>query len=283
MALACPFMPKRFSTARGREFGDGLRAAIAATGMTSRAVAEIVDWQEAKLSDAVNGKGGVTELDLALLLGACRTPSDEREHLMKLFHATNVKGWLQEHGAAEPILPRTLLQHESTAKTLISWLPLLVHGTLQIPEYARAVIRASANVPEDEVEERVAARVARSEALRSGVKATFFFHESVLRTPVGGEEVMRAQLEHLVRMSLRPSVVIRVVPTSVGAHAGHAGGFNLMRFHKIEPVVFVESENASLIIEAALPVKSYDAVVESLGRTALDEEQSRSLIKDIIG
>ncbi|MEV6715806.1 DUF5753 domain-containing protein [Lentzea sp. NPDC051208] len=276
-------MPKRFSTARGREFGDGLRAAIAATGMTSRKVAELADWQEAKLSDLINGKGGATELELALLLGVCRTPSGEREHLMKLFRATNVKGWLQEHGAAEPILPRTLVQHEAIAKTLVSWQPLVVHGMLQIPDYTRAVVEANANVPEDEVAERVAARAMRKEALRPGLKATFYIHESVLRTPVGGEEVMRAQLQHLEKVSMRPYVVIRVIPTSLGAHAGHSGPFSLLRFHKIEPVVFVESENASLIIEAPLPIKSYDAVVESLARTALDEEQSRSLIKDIAG
>ncbi|SMC88292.1 DUF5753 domain-containing protein [Lentzea albidocapillata] len=276
-------MPKRFSTARGREFGDGLRAAIAATGMTSRKVAELADWQEAKLSDLINGKGGATELELALLLGVCRTPSPEREHLMKLFRATNVKGWLQEHGAAEPILPRTLVQHEAIAKTLVSWQPLVVHGMLQIPDYTRAVVEANANVPEDEVGERVAARAMRKEALRPGLKATFYIHESVLRTPVGGEEVMRAQLQHLEKVSMRPYVVIRVIPTSLGAHAGHSGPFSLLRFHKIEPVVFVESENASLIIEAPLPIKSYDAVVESLARTALDEEQSRSLIKDIAG
>jgi hypothetical protein len=276
-------MPKRFSTARGREFGEGLRAAIAGTGLTSRAVAELVGWQEAKISDLVNGKGGATELEVALLLGTCRTPAGERDHLLSLFRATHVKGWLQDHGAVEPIAPRTLIHHEATAKSLVSWLPLLVHGTLQIPGYARAVIEASANVPEGEVEKRVEARVARQKVLRPGLKATFFIHETVLRTPIGGEEVMRAQLQHLSRVSARPYVVIRVIPTSVGAHAGHAGGFNLMRFHKVEPVVFVESENASLIIESSLSIKSYDAVVESLARTALDEEESRKLINDIAG
>ncbi|MGW6447600.1 helix-turn-helix domain-containing protein [Lentzea sp. NPDC055074] len=276
-------MPKRFSTARGREFGDGLRAAVSATGMTSRKVAELIGWQEAKLSDALNGKGGVTELDLALLLGACHTPPGEREHLMKLFAATNVKGWLQEHGAVEPITPRTLVEHESRAETLTSWQPLLVHGLLQIPEYARAVIEANANVPRKEVEERVSARVARQQALQPGLEATFFVHESVLWTPVGGEAVLRAQLEYLVEVSARRYVVIRVVPTSAGAHAGHSGPFDLLTFDKVEPVVFVESENASLIVEAALPLRSYDRVIESLGRTALDEEQSGSLLEDMIG
>lgn len=277
------FMPKRFSTARGREFGEGLRAAIAATGMTARAIAELLDWDEAKLSDLVNGKGGSTELELALLLGVCRTPPEERDHLMAIFRATNVKGWLQEHGAAEPVRPRTLMRHEAAAKTLVSWQPLVVHGTLQIPDYTRAVMEAAANVPQDEVQERVATRSERYKVLRPGLKATFYLHESVLRTPIGGEAVMRAQLQHLSKASMRAYVDVRVIPTAIGAHAGHAGPFTLMRFHKIEPVVFVESENASLIIEAPLPVKSYDAVVESLARTALDAEQSRRLINDIAG
>src|SRR5687768_11443029 len=50
-------MPRRISTTRGREFGSGLRAAIAGAGLSSRAAAELADWDEAKLSDLVNGKG----------------------------------------------------------------------------------------------------------------------------------------------------------------------------------------------------------------------------------
>ncbi|MGW6932429.1 DUF5753 domain-containing protein [Lentzea sp. NPDC054927] len=276
-------MPKRYSTVRGREFGDGLRAAIANAGMTSRAVAELLNWEESKLSDLVNGKGGSSELELALLLGVCRTPAEERDRLLSIFRVIHVKSWLHEHGAAEPATRRTLAQHEKMAKTYVGWQPLLVPGTLQIPGYARAVVEACANPPEGDVEEWVAARVARKEALRPGMTATYYIHESVLRTPVGGEEVMRAQLQHLSRVSARPYVAIRVVSTSVGAHAGLAGGFSLLRFHKHEPVVFVESENTCLYIETGNLIKTYDAVIESLARTALNEDESRKLIDDIAG
>lgn len=37
-------MPKRFSTARGREFGEGMRAAIANAGLTAREVADVLSW-----------------------------------------------------------------------------------------------------------------------------------------------------------------------------------------------------------------------------------------------
>ena len=93
-------MPKRESSVVGREFGNGVRAAIERTGLTQRRLAELLGWQEAKISDLVNGKGGATELELALLLGVCRTPPEERDHLLSLFNETNLKGWWQEHGRA---------------------------------------------------------------------------------------------------------------------------------------------------------------------------------------
>ncbi|MCX2949386.1 DUF5753 domain-containing protein [Lentzea sp. NEAU-D7] len=272
-------MPKRFSTVRGREFGDGLRAAIAATGMTSRKVAALVGWQEAKLSDLVNGKGGATELELALLLGVCRTPAGERDHLLSLFTGTGVKGWWQEHGTCAPISPRTLVEHERLAEKLFSWQTMLLHGTLQTPDYTRAVITACANVPGDEVDARVEARAQRQEALRGGMKAVFFVPEAVLLDGVGGAEVMREQLRHLDSLAARPSIVIRIVPLGVGAHAGMAGSFDMLTFDRYDDVVFLESENSSLIIEAPEAVKAYARIVEGLELVALDAEQSKELIK----
>jgi plasmid maintenance system antidote protein VapI len=275
-------MPKRFSTARGREFGDGLRAAIASTGMTSRAVAELVGWQEAKLSDLVNGKGGATELEVAMLLGACRTPPAERDHLLALFNEANLKGWWQEHGACTPIRPRTLIEHERAAKKLISWQVSLVHALVQLPEYARAVIASCANVPDDEVEERVQVRIARQVVLGKGLKCLFYLHEAALLAPIGGDEAMRAQLEHLLKMAARSYVELRIVPFGVGAHAGLAGAFDMLTFDKYEPVVFLDSENSSLIIEAPYAVKSYERVLEALDEIALDAEQSKELIKRLL-
>jgi hypothetical protein len=275
-------MPKRFSTARGREFGDGLRAAIAATGMTSRAVAELVGWQEAKVSDLVNGKGGATELELGVLLGVCRTPPDEREHLLSLFNETSLKGWWQDHGACTPIRPRTLIEQERVAKRLISWQVSLVHALIQLPEYARAVVASCVNVPEDEVEERVEVRTERQMVLRKGLKCLFYLHESALLAPIGGHESMEAQLEHLLKMAERSYIEIRIVPFSVGAHAGLAGAFDMLTFDKYEPVVFLDSENSSLIIEAPYAVKAYERVVEALDEIALDAEQSKELINQLL-
>jgi hypothetical protein len=43
--------------------------------------------------------------------------------------------------------------------------------------------------------------------------------ESALRRQVGGVEVMRTQVRHLVAAAERSSVTLRVLPDSLGAHA----------------------------------------------------------------
>ncbi|GGU40900.1 Scr1 family TA system antitoxin-like transcriptional regulator [Lentzea flava] len=159
---------------------------------------------------------------------------------------------------------------------------MLLHGMLQIPEYMRAVITACANVSDDEVEERIAARIPRQEPLRNGMKAVFFIPESVLVNSVGGPEVMRAQLLHLEKLATRPNVVVRIVALTAGAHAGMAGSFDMLTFDRYEDVVFLESENSSLIIEAPEPVKAYGRIVEGLDQVALDAEQSKELIKKLL-
>lgn len=98
-------MPKRESTVRGREFGAGIRAALSKAGLTGRGAAELAGWDPAKLSDLLNGKGGVNEHDIVRLLGVCRTPIEEAEHLLEVFREADRSGWLQVHGERAPRRP----------------------------------------------------------------------------------------------------------------------------------------------------------------------------------
>lgn len=276
-------MPKRFSTARGREFGDAVRAALAATGMTAREISEKIDWDPGKLSDLSNGKGGCSEVDLAILLGFCRTPPEERDHLLKIYRETDMKDWWQQHGDHQPILPRTWFEHLKKAKEFTSWNPLLIHGLLQLPDYARAVINAGANAPTDEIEQRVSARMAMQDVFRQRLNCTFYIHEQVLLLPVGGPEVLKDQLHHLLRMWVRPYITIRIVPSSLGAHPGFGGAFDLMTFDRYEPMVFWDTENSTLIVEAPNSVKAHTQVLTSLNRIALDAEESRRRLEELAG
>ncbi|WP_414672328.1 helix-turn-helix domain-containing protein [Lentzea sp.] len=130
---------------RGREFGDRLRTAIAAAGFSSRALAERVDWDEAKLSGLVNGKGGISDVELGVVLGLCGVNPVERDHLLSLFPIAHVESWLQEHGTCPPVYHRTPAENLAAANALISWRGLALPESLQTPAYMRAAIVALPN------------------------------------------------------------------------------------------------------------------------------------------
>jgi len=274
-------MPKRESNVVGREFGNGLRAAIAKTGLTQRKLAEELDWDESKISDAVNGKGGIDVHELEVLLAYCRVPLDERRHLVALFLEAREKGFLLFPEDGVPDQLRTLINHEKESTEIVAWSMILVPGLLQTTEYAHAVAEEGPHEKED-VPKVVAARVARAEILRPGRTFTFLVHEQALWLPVGGEEVWREQLAHLMRMSVRKYINFHVVPSSIGAHAGVSGDFRVMRFPKYPPLVYVESLNCGLFLDDKDTVALYEDRVKRLATVALDREQSRAVIDDIL-
>jgi transcriptional regulator with XRE-family HTH domain len=268
---------------RGREFGDAIRALLRAAGLTNRAVAELLGWQEAKVSELVNGKAGTSDVDLAKLLGLLRTPPDEFDHLMALHHETHIRDWLQPKSSATPDRARTLREHEKIASEITGWSMNVVHGLLQVPDYTFHLANSAVNLQED-VAAVVRIRTGRQRSVLDGYRTvTVFMHEQALRLPVGDAGVMAEQLHHLLRLSVRPYLTIRVIPTASGPHAGIAGDFDLLKFKKIPPIVYLESHGANVFLEDQLSVGLYGTVVKSLGRTALDEERTRKLITDIIG
>lgn len=266
----------------GREFGAGVRAALTRTGLTSRKICELLGWDTAKLSDLLNGKGGVTSEEVAQLLGFCRVPAAEHRHLMALFVESHDKGWLQFPESGVPDQVRTLIEQEQLATGIAVWSVNLVPGLLQTPGYAREVVLASPGVPPTHVDELVAARIARRSIFHWSREFTFLIHEQALHLPVGGPEVMSEQLHDLLQMSVRPYVSMRIVPTAAGIHAGVGGSFRVMTFPKFPTIVFLDSLNSSLFLEDTASVELYSTALESLECLALDEEQSRAVITDIL-
>jgi len=267
---------------RGREFGAGVRAVVEATGMSQRAISDLLGWDPQKISDLLTGKGGVDEVDFARLLGVCRVSEEEFDHLMALLKVSREKGWWQFYGAKLPLELRTLIEHQDAATDLIFWSLSMVPGLLQTRDYSRAMVKVWPDIPANEVEQRVEVRIARQRILQPPRKFTFYIQESALHVPVGGVDVWVDQLHHLLRMRVRPYIRIRVLPTATGAHPGLAGSFHMMRFAKIGPVVHVETDNSSLFLEDKASISTYSSILKAIDRVALDEEESRRLITDIV-
>ncbi|MGH3770421.1 MAG: helix-turn-helix domain-containing protein [Pseudonocardiaceae bacterium] len=273
-------MRDREPTIRSRELCEGLRRAMEGAELNGKEAARVLGWSESGVSRLLPGKRGGSALDVAAFLGACRVQAPERDRLLALCQDQHIPGWLQQHGARLPKQLMTLIKHEDKAVAISDFQPTLIPGLLQTEEYARAVISRIANVPPEEVDERVIARLARQILFSQERPARFIFsvHEFALRLPVGGAAVMSDQLHHLLRMSVHSHARLRVVPASLGAYAAMTGAFTLMEFTEFKPVIYLESETSSLFLEKREETVAYRRILAALAGAALGEGESRELI-----
>jgi transcriptional regulator with XRE-family HTH domain len=173
---------------------------------------------------------------------------------------------------------------EATAKTLRSFQPLLVPGLLQTEDYARALYRTRVGITDDEIDELVAARLARQDILDRDKPPMLWaiLTEAVLRLPVGGKDVMRAQVNHVIEMARRPSVVLQVVPTSVGAHVGLQGGaFVIADFDDGPSVAYQDTAVRGQVIEDSDDVASLVVTWDTIKSEALPRAASLALVEEI--
>lgn len=272
----------RVHTIRSRELGDALRQALKAAGLTGQEASRRLGWSPSKVSRLLLGARGATERDVASMLLLCGVNGAERTRLLSLCRDPGAGGWVRQLGTL-PTQLKTLVDHENQACGIDEFEPTLVPGLLQTVDYAQAIVRANTNVAPHEVDERVVARTARQQLFRRArpPRFAFYVHEFALRLPVGGPEVMADQLNHLVRMSARENIALRVVPAAVGAHAALAGAFRLMEFPHYKPIVYLESENSSLFLERPEEIEAYRGILSALAETALGAGESRQVVAEL--
>ncbi|RZS33966.1 helix-turn-helix protein [Herbihabitans rhizosphaerae] len=276
-------MGDKESTVRMRELGLALRRALRERGLESKEVARRMRWSPSKISHILRATRGVSEADVSSLLTMCDIVGEERERLLELNRRAHEPGWLQEFGDRLPAELRTLIDHEDAAAAINAYHGHLIPGLLQIPDYSRAIMAESVTIPPDEIDERIEARLHRQEILdrRRAPLCRFFVDEYALSRTGPGPEIKSDQLHHLLRLSVRPRVVIRVIPDEVGFHAAIATPFVLMEFTEINPVLHLENENTSVFPERKETVASYQKILARLDTVALDPEQSREWIASL--
>ena len=113
---------------------------------------------------------------------------------------------------ARPAGRATALGGTRVFRAYSSW---LIPGAVQTAAYTTAVLRAIAarrNLPDD-TDEAAAVRADRLRLLREGDhKFLIVIEESVLRTVIGGADVMAGQLGHLITVASLPSVSLSIIP-----------------------------------------------------------------------
>jgi transcriptional regulator with XRE-family HTH domain len=180
-----------------------------------------------------------------------------------------------------PGFPR-FIKLEAEASVIRVYGLLLVTGLLQTEEYAREVL-LTVQRPAT-VGQLLATRTERQKILDREDPPRLFvtLDERSLRSDIGGPEVMRAQLAHLLKASESGDVTIDVVPERAGANAGLEGDFTILSFKDAPDVAYIEAAGRGQVIEDTPAVADFHVRYDLIRGHALPVPESRNLIKSIM-
>lgn len=156
---------------------------------------------------------------------------------------------------------------------------LLVPELLQTDDYARAVVSLGYWNRAEQMR-RAELRRRRREILgpRGGPTLWAVLDEAVLRRPVGGPQVLRTQLEHLVEMSSRPNVIIQVLPFFASGYAAVGTSFTMLRFagRALPDIVCLPQLTGAAYLDRPDELDPYRRAMDRLALQAEPQDRSRA-------
>jgi hypothetical protein len=258
-----------------------------AAGITPEQAAYEIRASRSKISRMENGLVRFKERDVTDLLTLYGiTDGQIRDRLVGLARQANTPGWWSRYGDIMADWFESYLGLETAASVIRTFELQFVHGLFQTEDYARAVtLLGHTGSSGDEIDRRVSLRLKRQDLLASPNPPQVWsvLDEGALRRPVGGRQVMRAQLSHLAEAARMRHVTIQVVPFDRGGHAAAGGSFTVLRFSEPEvpDVVYLEQLTSALYLDKREDVDHYMEVMNHLSTEALTPVESARFITDM--
>ncbi|MEW2569299.1 helix-turn-helix transcriptional regulator [Streptomyces sp. NPDC047070] len=272
-------------TARRTRLGVELRKLRERAGMNTTQAAALLGTSSGQLSNVEVARFGVSADRVRVMARtySCTEPA-LIEALVNMIGERR-RGWWEEY---RDILPPKLLdlaEIEHHGRSLRAAHSMHIPGLLQTVDHAREIYRqAVPDLSPPEIEHRVSFRIKRQAALYNDDPVPYgaVIHEAALRMQFGGAEVTRTQLHHLLKVSERDHVSIRVIPFDAGSYPG--SGQSVYFVHGSVPALDtaeLDQSHGPVFIDSEAQLAQYRQLLDRLESAALEPAKSRDLIHDI--
>lgn len=263
-------------TVKQRRLARKLKEARLSAGMTHDQAAKALDCKQPKVSKIENAQVSVTSDDVRILAELYRLPEDRVEALARLARQAKKFGWWHSYADSLATDGEDFLEIETDAIRACAYQADVIPGLLQAEPYARAVIRAfDPEVNDDTVEKRTEIRMKRQRRVLEGdLRLWAVVDAGALERVVGGAEVQRAQMWHLVQAIQHPTVTFQVLPPEAGEHMALGTPFDCYTFAFGGGAVAIDHLAGTFCMEDQAVVERYNLAFEHLRATALSTRNS---------
>jgi transcriptional regulator with XRE-family HTH domain len=238
---------------------------------------------ESKISRLELGRVSFKPRDVADLLTMYGVSDPgKREAFLEMVARSNEPGWWHRYTGLVADWFQDYLGLEESACRILAWEQQFIPGLLQIEDYARAIAgHGWSPLSSEDVQRHIAVRTRRQELLSrpNPPKLWAVIDESVLHRPIGGREVLRAQIEHLLEVTKRPHITLQVLPYQFSGYAAE-GSFITLRFAEpdLPDVVYIEHLSGALYLDKRADIELYGRVFDRLTVDAHTPDDTRQLL-----
>lgn len=260
--------------------GHDLRVTRERAGVTQLAAGKALGCSQAKINYLETGKTQQKPDEVTALLRAYGADVEHVDRMASLAARADQGTWWAPYGGALPKWFQTFVGLEGLAASAFTYEPLLLPGQLQTANYAAGLLVDNLRVPPMDAPQVVRARMARQRLTDDThpLRLRAVIEEYVLDRVVGGPQVMRAQLEHLLALMQRDNVELHVMPVSVAVHDGLDGDFLLLDFDEAQSIGYVEYPAGALYIQDQDQVAMYALSTDRLCAAALSVSDSAAAV-----
>ncbi|WP_030187419.1 helix-turn-helix domain-containing protein [Streptomyces violaceorubidus] len=274
--------PRSAPTERQRRLGAELRKLRVAAGMTTERAAALLDVPRTNVPNMESGRSGISAERVRTLARNYGCTDQALVEALAAMAAGREKGWWEAYKGRLRDGFLDIAEMEWHAARLRIAVTVHLPGLLQTEDHARAVFDAVIpRLPSDDISVRVAHRVERQKVLDrpSPPALDVILHEAALRMEFGGPTVARRQLEHLLRMSERGNVTLRVIPFHAGGFpgAGQSVVYAEAAVSRLDTVE-LDSTHGPEFIDDEGQLAKYRAQLDAAQALALSPPASRDLV-----
>lgn len=263
---------------RRRRLGRRLRALRESAGLTLEAAALRLDMSRSSLFRVESGE---TRASVHLVRSMMDLYDHWEEDLLDAVRAALKPSWFTAYGVRD----MGYTDAETESCRVFEYPGMHLPGLLHAEPYMRAMFEhAHRHRSPRQVDNQVAVRRIRQRRLASEddpLELVAVIDEAALTREIGGPEVLRGQLRHLVEAAALPTVTLHVLPQRQCPPDALDGGFILLGFPEPdEPdLLYHEYLTGALHIEDEAEVREARLVFDALRGEALNPADSVALIE----
>jgi predicted XRE-type DNA-binding protein len=279
-------------TAKKLLLGKEIEHMITAAGKTQEEAAELIETSQSRINGLIDGKGNIAVGDLERLANKLGfTDTGYQAALLELRRDSHKRGfWSTGYRRAYREEIRLRIDLEKHADQIRAVDVEVVPGLVQCESYVRAVYADAPDEKDVSLDDRVQARMSRQDIFDKAnpPNVHFVLSESCLRRVWGDTDVMREQLNYLVKLSDRANVMTQVMPfnaapgrrSSIGDRftlvrvpsPGVAGPLELAYLETVGEIRYLDDKDA---------LTAHELAWARLSSAALSFEDSRNFIRQV--